>query len=398
VLCYGEIMMTSTPLVIVSADCHAGAPIPGYRDYLASRWHDEFDAWAAAFVNPHADLEAVYADRNWDSAKRLRHLEEDGIAAEVIFPNTIPPFYPITGFVAGPPSAADYERRWAGLQAHNRWLLDFCQDAPGQRAGIFQVLFNKPEDTLAEIRWAKQAGLTGGILLPGIPPGSPIAPIWDESYEPIWQLCEELDVPVNSHAGGGVPDYGWTSAMSRVTYLLEITFYTNLNLWHMIWGGVFERHPKLRYVLTEQGLGGILDQLVHHEGMFAVLKGAGDDHGSIAARQLIGDYIDTLPHSPSEYLHRNCYVGASALRPSEAARIPEMGYNRVMWGSDYPHTESTWPDSKESISKAVAGMTVEDARAVLALNAIDFYGFDLKKLQGVAERLGTTEEEILHTA
>src|SRR5690242_2653686 len=99
-------------MLVVSADCHAGAPILGYREYLERRWHDDFDAWATTFENPFHDLAEIYADRNWNSQKRLRHLEEDGIAAEVIFPNTVPPFYPTSGMVAGPPSHTDYQRRW----------------------------------------------------------------------------------------------------------------------------------------------------------------------------------------------------------------------------------------------------------------------------------------------
>ena len=66
--------------------------------------------------------------RNWDSDRRQRDLEADGIAAEVIFPNTIPPFFPGGALVtqAPPADAHDLELRWAGLQAHNRWLADFC--------------------------------------------------------------------------------------------------------------------------------------------------------------------------------------------------------------------------------------------------------------------------------
>ena len=77
-------------MLIISADCHAGANVDGHKEYLARKWWDDFDAWKAEFVNPFADLDEIYADRNWDSGKRLRHLEEDGIAAEVIFPNTVP--------------------------------------------------------------------------------------------------------------------------------------------------------------------------------------------------------------------------------------------------------------------------------------------------------------------
>src|SRR5437899_2077598 len=106
---------------VISADCHAGADLLGYRPYLATRWHDEFEAWAAAFVNPWGDLSGAFAYRNWDSDQRLAELEADGIVAEVLFPNTIPPFFPSNNLLARPPAASEYERRWAGLQAHNRW-------------------------------------------------------------------------------------------------------------------------------------------------------------------------------------------------------------------------------------------------------------------------------------
>lgn len=389
-------MTTSDRVLVVSADCHAGASLQAYRDYLEKRWLDEFDAWAASFVNPFSDLDEVYADRNWDSSKRLRHLEEDGIAAEVIFPNTVPPFFPANGFVAGSPSQAEYERRWAGLQAHNRWLVDFCNDVPGRRAGIAQVLFNNPEDAVAEIRWAREHGLTGGILLPSIPPGAPIPPLWDESYDSIWSACEDLDFPVNHHGGSGSPDYGWAKdGMARVVYLLEFQFYSNRNVWNLAWGGVFQRHPVLRYTITEQGFTGILDQVAYHDGMYAMLKGAGDSESAKGARELVGGYIDTLPLRPGEYLARNCWFGASFMSAVDAGRRNEVGRNRVMWGSDYPHTESTWPNSRQSIAAAVADVPADEARNILGLNAIEFYGFDRAILDPVAERIGPEASEIL---
>ena len=102
----------------------------------------------------------------------MRDLEADGIAAEVIFPNTVPPFFPGGALVtqAPPADAHDLELRWAGLQAHNRWLADFCARTPGRRAGIAQILLHDVDASVEEIRWAHDHGLTGGILLPGAPP------------------------------------------------------------------------------------------------------------------------------------------------------------------------------------------------------------------------------------
>ena len=154
--------------VVISADCHGGGEIHEYRDYLASQYHDEFDAWVDGYEILFPDLLGDLGKRNWDSDRRLRDLEADGIVAEVIFPNTIPPFFPGGALVtqAPPADAHDLELRWAGLQAHNRWLADFCARTPGRRAGIAQILLHDVDASVEEIRWAHEHGLTGGDPAP----------------------------------------------------------------------------------------------------------------------------------------------------------------------------------------------------------------------------------------
>ena len=238
--------------VILSVDGHAGATVHGYRDYLASRYHGEFDEWAKAFENPFDDLRAATAYRNWDSQRRLEETSRDGLAAEVLFPNTVPPFFPSGNLTAYPPKAGEHELRWEGLKAHNRWLSDFCNDAPGRRAGMAQILVHDVDAAVSEIRWARDAGLFGGILLPGIPPDSGLPPLIATEYEPIWATCEELDMPVNHHAANAAPDYGPYDA-TMAMWLIEGGFFSHRALWMLIFAGVFERHPNLALVLTEGG-------------------------------------------------------------------------------------------------------------------------------------------------
>jgi predicted TIM-barrel fold metal-dependent hydrolase len=383
------------PIVVVSADCHAGNSIKGYKQYLEKKYWDDFDAWAESFENPFADLDEIYADRNWDSAKRLHDLEVDGIVAEVIFPNTVPPFYPTNGLVAGPPKKEDYELRWAGLRAHNRWLVDFCADAPGRRAGIAQLMFNNPADAIAEIAWARENGLTGGVLIPSIPPGAPIPPVWDRDYDAVWAACQDMDVPINHHGGSGSPDYGWTSGMARVLYITEFTFYSGRSVWHLAWAGVFERFPKLRYVITEQGYGGTLSEMDMQDGFYHMMKNPGDLAMAQGAAELVGDYIDTLPMSPGEYVKRNCWIGASFMNSWEVSQRERVGVDKIMWGCDYPHTEATWPHSRESIAEAVAGIPADEARKMFGLNAVEFYGFDMAVLGPAVEKFGPRPSEIL---
>jgi hypothetical protein len=73
--------------IVVSADGHAGAELPAYREYLERRYRDDFDAWVSGFQNPFSDLRRPDAERNWDSQRRQRELEADGVVGEVLFPN-----------------------------------------------------------------------------------------------------------------------------------------------------------------------------------------------------------------------------------------------------------------------------------------------------------------------
>ena len=125
-----------------------------YKDYLPSRWHDEFDAWLAAVVNPWHD---IHDRRNFDSDVRLAAMDAEGVTGEILFPNTLPPFYDTQTHLSGVPrSPAELDHRWAGLQAHNRWLVDFCGQAPERRRGLVQLLPNDVEAAVAEMRWAAE--------------------------------------------------------------------------------------------------------------------------------------------------------------------------------------------------------------------------------------------------
>jgi predicted TIM-barrel fold metal-dependent hydrolase len=370
---------------IISADCHAGAEMYEYKGYLEKRFHEDFDAWATSYVNPFADLASDEADRNYDSARRIRELEADGIVAEVLYPNTIPPFFPTSSLTAIPPTPADYEHRWAGLQAHNRWLADFCSRAPERRAGIAQIFLNDVDTAVKEIRWAKEHGLRGGIMLPGVPPDSALPPLFSEAYEPIWATCAELGVPVNHHGGNASPMGLSVGGVSGAVYLVEQGWYSHRALWQLIFAGVFERHPTLKFVMTEQGgsswLPGLLQFLDFYYHRFR-------DGGETVEAHFGGPAASALSMTPSEYWHRNCYMGASFMRRVEAPLRHQIGVDRIMWGVDYPHSEMTYPYTTESLRWTFAGVPEAEMRKMLGANAADVYGFDLASLTPIGDRVG----------
>ena len=384
-------MSSDERYIVISADGHAGGNIPDYRPYLESKWHDDFDAWAADYENPYEDLEGDLGARNWDSARRMADLEADGQAAEIIYPNTIPPFFPKTSLTAQPPAVtkADSDRRWAGLQAHNRWLVDFCNDYPGRRAGVVQINLHDVDNSVKEIRWAHEQGLTGGVLLPGTPPGSGIEQLHHACYEPIWQACEELGMAVNHHTGSAAPPMG-PDPEDTITFLLEVSWYAHRAFYQLILGGALERHPNLQLVFTEQGTAWVPDELLRLDYFFDRMNSSDGSQEQVWGAEVMA----RLSLKPSEYWARQCHVGASFIRPMEMGVRHQVGVDRIMWGSDYPHKEASSPYSREAIALAFAGVPQHEAEQMLSLNAAKLYGFDLDFLRPIADRIGPRVDEV----
>ncbi len=162
---------------LITADSHAGGSHAQYREYLEQQFLDDFDAWRGKYKNPFRDLrDTSERVRNWDSERRWSDMESDGVVAEVLFPNTIPPFFPSFVLFAPPPRDGDeYRHRLAGIRAHNRWLADFVAECPERRAGIGQIFVNDLDDAIEDARWIKEHGLRGGVLLPNFAPDSHLA-------------------------------------------------------------------------------------------------------------------------------------------------------------------------------------------------------------------------------
>ena len=190
-----------------------------YREFLDPAYRDEFDAWREKYKNPFRDLQDGGRIRNWDDDRRNADLEAEGIVGEVVFPNTVPPFFPSFVLFARPPRPEEFELRLAGIRAHNRWMADFCGRFPERRAGIGQIFLNDVDEALKDIQFIADNGLRGGILISAVPPDIDyIRPLYDTCYDPIWEACAELGLPVNSHGGTGLPDYGRYPAAALVVH------------------------------------------------------------------------------------------------------------------------------------------------------------------------------------
>ena len=375
---------------VISADTHAGGSHAMYREYLESKYHEEFDAWRAQYKNPFADLGDERRYRNWDDDMRNSQQDADGVVGEVVYPNTVPPFFPSFVLFAKPPKPEEYELRLAGIRAHNRWLADFCSRHPERRAGIGQIFLNDVDDAIEDVRWIKEHGLRGGILLPTIPPDVDwVKPLNHPDYDRLWAVCQDLEVPINCHGGTGSPSYARVPS-SALIMLAEIPMYSRRPLLFLMLSGVFERFPRLRFVMTEQGcswLPGMLQQLD------TILKNVRENQ-AVGELRFKPEHI--LPKSATEYVEQNVWFGISFPQRAdiEVARSGIVGLDKFMWGSDYPHDEGTYPYTREALRQVFSDWPEEDLRKILGENAAELYDFDLDALAPRAAQLGPRVSEV----
>jgi len=390
---------------LISADAHAGAQLTDYKGYLPHRFHGEFDAWASEFRDAWGEFDTELSDTddealrigvasaqseyNWDSDRRLEHMNQDGIAAEVVFPNTVPPFYPSSVITApGPRTAEEYSRRFAGVQAHNRWLVDFCSMAPGRRGGLAQVFLDDLDDAVNEVRWAKEHGLAG-VLIPA-DHTEKLVNLYGRELDPFWAACSEVGMPVHRHSiAVGPPETEASGPAVTAVGAHETHMFFTRGLAHLMFGGVFERFPDLKFVFTETGSSWVPVELARLDAEFEM----GRRRGSMAY-PLYHRALEGLNSSPSEYFERCCWLGTSLMTNRDVAARHQVGVDKMMWGADYPHHEGTFPYTKTALRSLFCHVPEDEVRAMTSLNAAKVYGFDLDVLQRVADEIGPTSDEL----
>jgi predicted TIM-barrel fold metal-dependent hydrolase len=290
----------------------------------------------------------------YDPVARLADMDIDQVEAEVLYTD-----------VQGGASfyeQEDVDATLATFEAWNTAAVEFCSNDPKRLLAVYLVPIHDIDAGVKEIKRLGEEGARA-IQLPLYPLDLGFLPYWDKVYDPLWEAIAERNMTISQHVGimsyllEGMGVHDPTPVKGIMQSLPPIFMSESLAGWLV--SGVLERHPDLKVVLVEAGLGWIpymldrLDRMVHRHGW---------DHFDMPIKEL-----------PSFYWKRNM---AATFEEDELgiSLRDHIGIENLLWATDYPHPDSTWPESQQVIRDHFKDIDVEDMRAIVGGNAARMYG------------------------
>ena len=295
----------------------------------------------------------------YDPARYLAENEQDGVMASVLYPSEALLAY----------SIPDSTLCSATMRAYNDFIAEFSSADSARLKGIALVNIDDPNEAVSELKRCRDKGLAGAMITV-LPPGD--RPYDHDMYEPFWAASVDLDMPLSMHVATGRqvlsadPDQKEVRQVSEAAFYLQDHF-VRKSLGEMIFSGVFERHPKLRVGSIEHEVSWVPFFLFQMDYCYT-------------DRPLRGDWHRFSPGVlPSDFFKQNCFVSFQEDRVGVRVR-DTFGVEALMWGSDYPHTESTFPRSREITSEILRDVPEAEQALILRDNVARLYGFDVAAL------------------
>jgi uncharacterized protein len=287
---------------------------------------------------------------SWDGHARLADQDRDGIAAEII--------YPTVGMVLC--QLPDIDLKHASFQAYNRWLEEFCACAPERLFGIGQTAVRSVSEAIEDLADMKKKGFRGIMLPPS--PGT-IEDYDDPVFDPLWRASVELGMPISFHSLTSSRDLeafaGKAQRGPRITGFQAIVRTCQDIIGMFVFGGVFDRVPDLKLVSVEADAG------------WAPHWMARADHAYRRHRTALT--CPELSRLPSAYVRRNVFMTFQddwvAFKYRE-----DIGIDQLLWANDFPHSDSTWPNSQSLLAEHTVNVPEADVRRIVRENVRDLYG------------------------
>ena len=292
----------------------------------------------------------------FDPDQHLRDMQLDGVAGEVLYPSQGLFYFKVV----------DTPLMSAIFRAYNDWLAEFCSADRTRLKGIAMINLDDVRDGIEELERAATLGLSGAMIAE--------YPLEDRrydqpEYEPFWAAAQALDMPLSLHTATrrqgkirGAGERTLRDASSRATK----AFAPATSLCDMIFSGVFERHPTLKLAIVEFELAWAPHLLSTMDYTYR------ERHEEALYR-----FRDGM--LPSDFFHRNVFL--SFQEDAIGIRLRDViGVGNMMWGSDYPHSESTFPQSRKILAEILAGVPEDEQAQIIGGNTARLYHFDVARL------------------
>ena len=334
----------AVPALIISADSHVDEPF--------DLW-DGLPAGIRERIHPRRPLVNRPAG-GMDPKLRIADMDLDGVAAEVLYPSASLRFFDL-----------DQDVQEAVFPIYNDWIADYCKTSPRRLFGVSVLPTHDIGFAIKELRRCHDMGLVGTMIWREPHPNLPFTD--PKHYERLWATAAEMGVPINLHTLTGHNYHSKAlHGIERVRGAVNICNFDGINaLFNLIWTGVCDRHPKIRFEFVESEIGWmpwIIQQWDYYFYRFG-RPGPGQEEFPIARKpsEIFGEHFyATFMHDP---------IGESML--------DRWGETNCMWSSDYPHPNMTWPNSRAFIAEQIGGLPMERKKRLLSQNVIDLYGLPL---------------------
>ena len=292
----------------------------------------------------------------YDPHEMLKELEQDGVWAACLQPSQGLFWYRL-------PDTALLN---AICAAYNDWIADFCKAEPKRLKGIAMLNVDDIDQACQELERCVRMGLVGAFI--------PVYPLPDRPYrhaiyERLWWTAQDLEIPLMLHIAtnrGGIPGCEFTMDVSELTPAGRSTtdHWIRYSLTSMIFAGVFDRFPRLLVGSVEHEMGWIPHWLNQMDFTYrerpVLTKGWRSREGML----------------PSDYWHRNMFV--EFMEDDIGIQLRQIiGVDNMLWGNDFPHAESTWPQSQEFLNRVFTGVPEADQRKITADNASKLFRFNV---------------------
>ena len=369
-------LATNGKVPVYDADAHIAEPPSVWEEYADPKFRDQImqcrimdDGTDAAFAEgkklrngiapaciPHAYGTKVTWDDivpgSYDPAARLSVMDDEGLSAALMFPSLM--------LISG--DINDAEIAVENARAYNRWMTDFVSEDPNRLFGVGVCPLQSVDGAVAVIEEVANAGLTGVTFRPERYSG---LELFSPDMDRVWSAAEHHDLTVAIHGsfGSGMPSFAKTRYENQFyVHMVCHPFEQMASVMEMVASGVLDDHPMLRVGFFESGLGWLpywLDRL--------------DEH-----KEAMGHLVPRLKRDPTEIFSEQCFVTMEAGEGEAFEQVAAMGLaHTVVWGSDYPHYDCTFPGALAELNETFEGFDEEVSslrNEVVYTNARRFMG------------------------